>query len=333
MDKALVLFTENRAQDLRLDYSRYLAPRRLLARVLDVEHRALEIIDQNDERPGCFGEQFAGYHDPCCAVCQLQAACLVRTTADVLPQVEQDHGLDARAQAQALKISLLAVGLMHSLRAALVEPATTDWLKEPMLKHGHGKRPATDVSAYRNPKKIRSKGLAYACLFAAQAAETAWPPRPQGVTTRLGTAIQSAFVIQSLSFVPQRLTYGSPTWKRRVKRDRVRMPELKWVPDGTIFRVIRNKEQVDVHIYQDRLMWRGQAFPTLYEVCAAVCGRTEYRQTPKQFAKSGGTRSMPKTSARRFFAPALRLVNARARAIVEARLQEQREGQATAKQT
>lgn len=313
MDKALTVFTEGRAQDLRLSYSRYLAPRRLLARVLDVEHRALEIIDKNDERPGCFGEQFAGYQNPSCAVCQLQAACLVRTTADALPLIEQEHGLDARAQSQAMQVGLAAVGLMHSLRAALVEPVTTDWLKEPMLKHGHGRKPATDVSQYRNPIRRKTMALTYAALFGAQAAETAWPPKPQGVTSRLGSSIQSAYVIRAMAFVPQRLTYGSPTWKARVRRDRVRMPELSWVPDGTIFRVVRNREQIDVHIYQDRLMWRGQAFPTLYEVCAAVCGRTEYRQTPLQFNKSGGTRSMPKTSARRFFAPALAQVVAQAR--------------------
>lgn len=316
MDESLVVFTEARAVDLRLTYSRYLAPRRLLGRVLDVEHRAQEIIDKQNGRPACFGTEFAGYQNPSCSVCQLQAACLVRTTADALPAFEDAHGADARALAQAMSVPLQAIDLMHALRSALLEEPGEDYTGEAQLKHGQGRRPVADVSAWRNPPpKRRASIMAFAALFGAQAAESAWPPAPRSITQRLHHGLQASYVIHALAWMPQKLTYGSPTWKRRIARDRKRMPELAWVPDGTVLRVVRNKEQIDVRIFADRIEWRGQMFPTLYEVCAAVCGRIEYRQTPAQLHKSGGTRFMPKTSARRFFAPALMQISAMAKAM------------------
>lgn len=319
MDEALVIFTEARAQDLRLSYSRYLAPRRLLARVLDVEHRAQETLESQEQVPNCFGSEFAGYQHPSCSVCQLQAACLVRTTADALPGHEAEHGLDARALAASMDVPLQAVGLMHALRTALLEDPA-EYVDEPILKHGKGRKPVADLTAFRNPPpKRRVSLLAFAALFGAQAGETGWPPAPRSITQRLHSGLQASFVIHALAWVPQKLVYGSPTWKRRVARDRKRMPEMTWLPDGSVLRVVRNKELIEVRVFADRLEWRGQMFPTLYEVSAAACGRTEYKQPPAQLKKSGGTRFMPKTSARRFFAPALGAIVQLARAQLNAR--------------
>lgn len=315
-DPDLMVFTEARARDLRLSYSRYLAPRRLLTRVLEVEQRAAQTLTREGRMVACFGQEFAGYLDSSCAVCQLQAACLVRSTARTLPAAEAELGADATVMALAehMALPLGAVTLMRALRASVMVQDHAAYTDEPLLRYGHGRRPVPDLTALRRPPTRRISLPAIACLFAAQAAETAWPPKPRGAHLRLGTGLAHNFVVQALAYTPPRLTYGSPSWRRRVARDRRRLPELDWLPDGTVLRVVRQRELVEIAVHADRLVWRGESYPTLYEIVAAVAGRHEYKQSPQQAAKSGGTRLMPKRSARRFFAPAFAAINALAEA-------------------
>lgn len=315
MDVDLTRFTEKRALDLRLRYSRYLAPRRLLARVLDVEHRALDQLTCGKKPVACFGKSFAGYQDAACSVCQLQAACLTRTTAETLPAVEAEVGPEPLALSEAMDVPLLAVHLMQGLRQALTEQDRGEYLDQAELRHGVGRKPVADVSAYRNPPKRRGVVTLAACLLGAQAAETGWPPMPVSVTYRLGTALKDLYVIQAFAEVPQRLTYGSPTWQRRVRRDRRRLPELSWLPEGSILRRIKKGERIEVKVYRDRLEWRGQSFATLYEVTAAICGRIEYKMPPKHPKGQKGTRHMVRVSAKRFFDVCFMQLHQRAAAV------------------
>lgn len=315
MDRDLTAFAEMRAQDLRLRYSRYLAPRRLLARVLEVEHRALNTLAKANKPVSCFGVAFAGYQDASCAVCQLQTACLTRTTAETLPSHEAKVGPEPVALAADMDIPLLAVALMQGLRRTLLENDTGEYVDEAQLKHGIGRRPVADVSAHRNPPKRPAPISVAAALLGAQAAETGWPPPPEPISNRLGVTLKDTFVIQALAYVPQRLTYGSPTWKKRVARDRRRLRQLNWLPEGTILRRIKKGERIEVRVYRDRLEWRDQTFATLYEVTAAICGRIEYRMPPKHPKGTHGTRHMVKVSAKRFFEVCFTQLDQRAAAL------------------
>lgn len=302
MDADLVEFIESRSHDLRLRYSRYLAPKRLLARVLEVEHRGLERVTRSERLAECFGSQFAGYQDPACAVCQLQTACLARTTAQILPEYEADVGGDTRKLAGAMDLPWLAVSLMHSLRECMLEEDGPEFVDEAVLRRGTGRRPLPDLAPYRNPPRRLPVAAVDACHMGARAAETAWPPPVAPISHRLGLGIKDVFVLPVEARVPPRLKYGSPTWRKRVERDRRRLPELNWLPDGTILRRIKKGELIEVHVFEDRLEWRGEAFATLYEVTAAVCGRVE---TPMPRIHRGkavkGTRKHTRQSARRFF--------------------------------
>ena len=302
MDADLIDFTEARARDHRVRYNRYLAPRRLLARVLKIEHRGLDGLEDGRKPVSCFGSSFAGYQDSACAVCQLQAACLVRTTAKTLPDIEAEVGADPRAIAQAMDVPMLAVGLMYAMREAIADPDELEHVPVAQLKHGVGRHPVPDLSAHRNPPKRAPVATLAACLFGAQAAETAWPPPVRMTTHRLGNGLRDTFTIQAFAHVPARLKYGSPVWIKRVAKDRFRLPELDWLPDGTVLRRIKKGERIEVKVYRDRLEWRGQVFATLYEVTAAVCGRIEYKMPPSRPNKNNkGTRLYPRVSAKRFF--------------------------------
>lgn len=314
MDADLIVFTEKRAGDLRVRYSNYLAPRRLLARVLDIEQRALARLsaDEKTKPASCFGQAFGGYTDPTCAVCQLQAACLTRTTAHVLPDAEAAVGLTPRALCEEMGVPLSALSLMQGLREALREPAGPETTPEPLLQRGTGRRPSPDVRALRNTPRGRPvRASTAACLLGAQASETAWPPLVDPTAFRLGHGVKDTYRIQILSRPLPKLTYGSPVWQRRVARDRRRIPELDWLPDGTKFLRLLRGELVEVLIYPDRLMWRGRPYATLYEVSAAAAGRCEYKMPPS--VKHGGTRMLAKINAVTFFKYCLAQVRLRAR--------------------
>lgn len=302
MDTDLVNFVEARAKDLRLRYSRYLAPKRLLARVLEVEHRGLDRLRRTDAVAGCFGSQFAGYQDPACAVCQLQTACLTRTTAQVLPEHEAKVGADTRALAADMDLPWLAVCLMHALREALLEQDDPEFVDVAVLRRGVGRKPLPDLAPFRNPPKRPPVASVDACHLGARAAETGWPPPMADASHRLGLALKDVYVLPALARTLPRLRYGSPTWQRRVERDRRRLPELNWLPDGSVLRRVKKGELVEVRVFQDRLEWRNEVFATLYEVTAAICGRVEIRMPRIHRGKEvKGTRKQPRMSARRFF--------------------------------
>ena len=305
MDGELVAFAERRALSLDLTYSRYLSPYRLLAQVLNMEHRAISGLPDPNRPAPCFGRNFSGQQDPDCAKCQVQAACLLRTASKALPEVEAAHPFDTVAIAAALDSSLHAVGLMQAMRFALsdMHDEAPLYLDRPVLLHGSGRKPVVDLAPYRRNLRYRQHLGADACRLSAQGAETGWPAHPAEAPQRLGTKLRDVFVICGPVHLPPKRTYGNPVFRARVRRTQARLPELAWCPDGTVLRRVYKNEVVEVTLYRDRFEYKGQPFASLAEVVAVVDGKAEYRLPPSK--GQTGTRKMTKLSAPKFFADAL----------------------------